>query len=62
MANGIPSEQLTLTIMPYVADQELNLWIRYWEGAVAVRGTRNGQPISGNGYVELTGFGGGEGR
>ena len=54
----IPAEGLTLAIEPYLGDQELNLsmgW--YWEGAVRVSGTNNGQPISGSGYVELTGFG-----
>ena len=48
----IPSEQLTLVIAPYLANQELNLSIgRYWEGAVQISGTSNG-----HGYVELTGF------
>lgn len=55
----LPKEQLTLAIEPYVANQELNLSMgRYWEGAVKVSGTSNGQPIHGSGYVELTGFGG----
>ncbi|MCH8294069.1 carotenoid 1,2-hydratase [Candidatus Poribacteria bacterium] len=53
----IPSEKLTLGIEPYLANQELDLSMgRYWEGAVKVEGTSHGQPISGNGYVELTGF------
>ena len=29
---------------------------RYWEGAVSVNGTKNGKPISGQGYVELAGY------
>jgi len=52
----IPSESLDLEIEPVVADQELNLAFRYWEGAVRIRGTRNGRPIEGEGYVELTGY------
>lgn len=53
----LPREQLTLEINPYLADQELNLSMgRYWEGAVKVTGKNKGQPISGSGYVELTGF------
>ena len=28
----------------------------YWEGAITVRGTRAGQPVSGEGYMELTGY------
>ena len=30
----------------------------YWEGACSVSGTRNGVPVSGNAYVELTGYDG----
>ena len=52
----IPSFQLDLTIEPYLEDQELSLSMRYWEGAVKVSGTGGGQPVSGSGYVELTGF------
>ena len=45
-----------LRVEPYVEDQELNLSIRYWEGAVRVTGVHNGATIEGNGYVELTGY------
>ena len=30
--------------------------MRYWEGAVRVRGIRRGEEVSGVGYVELTGY------
>jgi predicted secreted hydrolase len=30
----------------------------YWEGAVDVKGTRNGEPLNGFGYVEMTGYAG----
>jgi predicted secreted hydrolase len=52
----IPSEQLTLNIVPYLPDQELNLSFTYWEGAVRLSGSRAGQIISGQGYIELTGY------
>ncbi len=52
----IPGAGLDLEVRPLIADQELRVGFRYWEGAVAVSGTSNGQPISGNGYVELTGY------
>lgn len=52
----VPSTNLDLTITPYLAEQELPLTTVYWEGAVRIEGTANGQPISGNGYVELTGY------
>jgi len=54
----VPSAALRLEVEPFVADQELNLSIRYWEGAVSVRGTAGGRAIAGNGYVELVGYGG----
>jgi predicted secreted hydrolase len=57
---SIPSQQLVATITPYVADQELrtenSVRITYWEGAASVEGTRNGAAVSGEGYVELTGY------
>lgn len=52
----IPSEDLDIKITPYISDQELDTLVRYWEGAVQVEGTANGRPISGSGYVELTGY------
>lgn len=51
----IPSEQLDLTITPQIANQELPLRIRYWEGTVKIEGSATGY-----GYVELTGYGDGE--
>lgn len=52
----IPSAGVTLEIAPRIADQELALSIPYWEGAVTVRGSKGGAPLSGQGYMELTGF------
>jgi predicted secreted hydrolase len=50
----IPSEGaegLDLEIAPLLADQELDVSFRYWEGAVAISGTTEGR-----GYVEMTGY------
>lgn len=52
----IPTLALHLSINPYLPDQELQGLVRYWEGAVAVTGTRAGARIDGSGYVELTGY------
>lgn len=52
----VPSIGMVLQVTPQVADQELNVSVIYWEGAVQVRGSRNGKPLSGYGYVELTGY------
>lgn len=48
---------LELTITPRLADQELDVSPRYWEGAVEVRGTDGDRPVAGHGYVELVGYG-----
>ena len=52
----LPSEEITLQVRPYLLQQELNLTVRYWEGAVRVSGDEAGSEISGEGYVELTGY------
>ncbi len=52
----VPSLELALTVVPVLNDQELFTTVRYWEGAVDVRGTRHQLPIRGRGYVELTGY------
>ncbi len=53
---SIPQEELELTVTPYLEDQELQVTVIYWEGAVKISGTHAGQPVSGSGYVELTGY------
>ncbi len=53
---ALPDRGLTLRISPVIANQELFTTVRYWEGAVDVSGERDGRPISGRGYVELTGY------
>jgi predicted secreted hydrolase len=52
----VPSEALELEIVPRLADQELVLAVRYWEGAVRVDGRAGGRPMGGAGYVELVGY------
>ena len=51
-----PAEGLSLTVTPYLADQELNHRFRYWEGAVRAAGLIGGQAVRGEGYVELVGY------
>ncbi|MEJ2688147.1 MAG: lipocalin-like domain-containing protein [Gammaproteobacteria bacterium] len=53
----VRSAHLKLRIHPLLADQEVNLAVRYWEGAVGVSGQRNGHSVNGQGYVELAGYG-----
>lgn len=54
---SVPSAELRLEIEPRLADQELRVGARYWEGAVGVAGSALGRPIVGQGYVELVGYG-----
>lgn len=55
---SLPDRALRLEVRPILAGQELNLAVRYWEGAVTAHGEHDGRPIAGQGYVELTGYGG----
>ena len=56
----IPSQHLSLELIPRMADQELSpkrsTQVTYWEGAVETTGTADGKPIRGQGYMELTGY------
>ncbi|MBZ4332341.1 lipocalin-like domain-containing protein [Corallococcus sp. AS-1-12] len=52
----VPKVSLALTVTPKLPDQELPVLVRYWEGAVTVDGTREGQPVQGRGYLEMTGY------
>ncbi len=53
---SIPSAQIELTLEPWLLDQEMPLLFNYWEGAVRITGTVGGKPVSGHGFVELTGY------
>ena len=56
----LPSRGVTLTLTPALLDQELDTaqstGVAYWEGAVRITGQASGKPITGQGYVELTGY------
>ncbi|MBV9391580.1 MAG: lipocalin family protein, partial [Verrucomicrobia bacterium] len=52
----IPKLGLELTVLTPVKNQELQLDFVYWEGLIRVQGTKNGRPVSGVGYLELTGY------
>jgi predicted secreted hydrolase len=54
----VPGAGLRLDLRSMIDDQELRLAVNYWEGAVAVSGTSAGAAIDGEGYLELTGYGG----
>jgi predicted secreted hydrolase len=47
---------VTLDVRPYLEDQELDLSVRYWEGAVHARGSGPAGPLTAQGYLELAGY------
>ncbi len=53
----IPSLDVDLKVAPVMDNQELDLLVRYWEGAVDVAGVQAGKPVRGRGYLELAGYG-----
>jgi predicted secreted hydrolase len=59
---AIPEENIVLEINPEFPAQELitsrSTRVTYWEGAVEIRGTVQGRSITGQGYVEMTGYAG----
>lgn len=56
----ISSPAVSLTLTPALRDQELvtaqSTGVAYWEGAVRISGRANGAAVTGQGYVELTGY------
>lgn len=53
---AFPGHEIDLTIEPLIENQEMNVAFTYYEGATVVRGSVNGVPVTGAGYVELTGY------
>ena len=55
----IPDAALAVEASALLPDQELALDpAAYWEGAVEVAGTCRGQPVTAEGYLEMTGYSG----
>ena len=56
----IPSANLNLKILPTMREQELvtagSTGVVYWEGDSTVSGTKDGKPVTGQAYVEMTGY------
>jgi predicted secreted hydrolase len=52
----IPSAALDLRVTPWIQAQEMQVSFVYWEGAVRLAGTSQGAAVTGNGFIELTGY------
>jgi len=56
---SIPAEGMSLTLEAALLDQELRTagtGVTYWEGATRISGTWRGRPVTGKGYLEMTGY------
>jgi predicted secreted hydrolase len=62
---AVPGAGYRLRITPTAPDQEIRspapAQVTYWEGQVKIEGVKNGAPVKGLGYAELTGYAGGLG-
>ncbi|MBI4442873.1 MAG: carotenoid 1,2-hydratase [Acidobacteria bacterium] len=58
----VPRLGLDVKIMAAMPDQELvtekTSGVIYWEGSVRAEGLRSGKPVTGKGYLEMTGYAG----
>lgn len=53
---SIPVQNIQLDLQPLIANQEMDVSIKYWEGAVEISGQSDSRTVSGKGYVEMTGY------
>jgi predicted secreted hydrolase len=53
---AMPKSGITLELRPYLEDQEIDLSVRYWEGAVHAEGRGPTGPLTAQGYLELAGY------
>ena len=61
----VPGEALALDVTTPLENQELSTEaarVSYWEGLIDIGGTSRGRPVSGRGYLEMTGYRGSLGR
>lgn len=52
----MPGFDLSLRLETLFDEQEMNVSVQYYEGALSVSGRMNGKDISGNGFIEMTGY------
>ncbi len=53
---SVPGLGISLDVSPYLENQEVDLSVRYWEGAVRAEGSGPTGPLMGQGYLELAGY------
>jgi predicted secreted hydrolase len=58
----IPGNGIELQLSTVFSDQEMDVSVRYYEGVLKIDGIMNGEVITGNGFIEMTGYGENEGE
>lgn len=53
---AVPAASIALEVEPRLDEQELDLSVRYWEGAVKASGHAGDETVSAQGYLELAGY------
>ena len=53
---NIPKVGLILDLATLFDDQEMAVSVQYYEGTLSVSGRMNGEQLSGNGFIEMTGY------
>jgi len=53
---NIPKAGLILDLATLFDDQEMAVSVQYYEGTLSVSGRMNGEQLSGNGFIEMTGY------
>lgn len=56
----LPNQGVELAVQATFPSQEMDTvastGFAYWEGSITVKGTENGRPLQGRGYLEMTGY------
>ncbi len=52
----VPAHNLSLNLETVFDNQEMNVSVRYYEGALSVEGKADGEEIGGVGFIEMTGY------
>jgi predicted secreted hydrolase len=62
----VPATGCRLDVTAAFPEQEMatvaTTGLNYWEGSIDIRGSADGQPVRGRGYMELTGYGSSAGK
>ncbi|MDZ7806344.1 MAG: lipocalin family protein [Gracilimonas sp.] len=54
---SIPGKKIDLRLLTIFPDQEMDVSVRYFEGVLKIEGEMDDEVITGNGFIEMTGYG-----